>query len=250
MIILRNYQEDIISRSEAKSKNLTRYFTNKVCVHGHISERMTSSGNCCFCLKIRKKNIYKEQEKKYLKTWRMNNHAKVLQYKKKDYYKNREKRISTTRKYYRNNRSKILEDIKTSISRKAYKAKYLKSEKHILRRRYLARKRLKNPKYNLSNRIRCRMWASLRGSKNISWQKIVNYSIKDLMLHIESKFKDGMSWDNMGKWHIDHIKPISLFNFNSFNDREFQECWDLNNLQPLWEKDNKIKSNKYNDKSI
>ena len=29
--------------------------------------------------------------------------------------------------------------------------------------------------------------------------------------HIEKQFVDGMSWDNWGEWHIDHIKPVSKF---------------------------------------
>ena len=51
-----------------------------------------------------------------------------------------------------------------------------------------------------------------------------------------------MSWDNHGEWHIDHIKPISKFSF----DDDIKIINGLNNLQPLWKKDNLIKSNKYN----
>ena len=66
------------------------------------------------------------------------------------------------------------------------------------------------------------------------------------MSHIESQFKEGMSWKNHGihGWHIDHIRPISSFNFESCNDPEFKECWALENLQPLWAKENLSKSNK------
>ena len=55
-----------------------------------------------------------------------------------------------------------------------------------------------------------------------------------------------MSWDNYGRngWEIDHIKPISSFNFNSYKDKEFKECWSLENLQPLWAEENIRKSNK------
>ena len=74
---------------------------------------------------------------------------------------------------------------------------------------------------------------------------ILGYSVEDLFAHLESKFQQGMTWDNYGQWHIDHIKPESLFNYSSFNDNEFKECWSLDNLQPLWAKDNLKKSNKY-----
>ena len=52
------------------------------------------------------------------------------------------------------------------------------------------------------------------------------------------------SGDNYGKWHIDHIKPISSFNINGINSDDFKKCWSLNNLQPLWAKDNLQKGNK------
>ena len=44
---------------------------------------------------------------------------------------------------------------------------------------------------------------------------------------------------------LDHIKPIILFNFNSPEDKEFQECWALNNLRPLEKMANIKKGNKY-----
>ena len=53
-----------------------------------------------------------------------------------------------------------------------------------------------------------------------------------------------MSWNNYGKWHVDHIIPISSFKFESIHDVEFKKCWSLDNLQPLWGSENIIKSNK------
>ena len=73
----------------------------------------------------------------------------------------------------------------------------------------------------------------------------MGYKLQDLKNHLESKFQDGMSWKNIGVWHIDHIRPISSFNFESFEDIEFKKCWALNNLQPLWAFDNLSKGNKY-----
>ena len=58
-----------------------------------------------------------------------------------------------------------------------------------------------------------------------------------------------MNWDNWGKgegkWNIDHIKPDSSFNYTSVEDKEFQECWALENLQPLEARENLIKSNHF-----
>ena len=67
------------------------------------------------------------------------------------------------------------------------------------------------------------------------------------MAHLEKQFKEGMTWNNYGYygWHIDHIRPVSSFNFNSYDDPEFKECWALSNLQPLWGKENISKKDKF-----
>jgi len=86
---------------------------------------------------------------------------------------------------------------------------------------------------------------ALRNNKNGRyWEKSVNYNLQDLKNHIEKLFKPGMSWENYGEWHIDHIIPISLWKFESYQDREFKQCWALANLQPLWAEENLIKNNK------
>jgi len=53
-----------------------------------------------------------------------------------------------------------------------------------------------------------------------------------------------MTWDNYGKWHIDHVIPTSVFNFEKPEDDDFKRCWSLQNLQPLWALDNIKKGNK------
>lgn len=91
-----------------------------------------------------------------------------------------------------------------------------------------------------------RMRKALNSDKSgMSWESLVGYSLKDLKLHLEQLFSDGMSWDNYGLWHIDHIKPVSLFDLSLQDD--FDTCWSLDNLQPLWASENRKKSNKYVD---
>ena len=53
-----------------------------------------------------------------------------------------------------------------------------------------------------------------------------------------------MTWGNYGKWHVDHIIPQAFFKYTSTDDVEFKYCWSLNNLQPLWAKDNIKKKDK------
>tara|TARA_R110002020_G_scaffold253928_4_gene467631 strand:+ start:3742 stop:3951 length:210 start_codon:yes stop_codon:yes gene_type:complete len=61
------------------------------------------------------------------------------------------------------------------------------------------------------------------------------------MEHLQKQFWYGMSWDNYGEWHLDHIKPQSSYDISDFGDGEFMKCWELSNLQPLWGEDNLIK---------
>jgi hypothetical protein len=81
--------------------------------------------------------------------------------------------------------------------------------------------------------------ASLKGKKAWqTWKRLVPYTLDELAKHIERQFTGAMSWENMGKWHIDHIVPLRLFNFTSPSDTEFLAAWALTNLRPLWAPEN------------
>lgn len=71
---------------------------------------------------------------------------------------------------------------------------------------------------------------------------LVGWNVEELIQHMEPLFDVGMSWGNYGEWHIDHIVPLSVVNFQSQDDPRFKEVWALNNLAPLWAKDNIEKS--------
>lgn len=84
--------------------------------------------------------------------------------------------------------------------------------------------------------------------KSDSSIRLTGCSVGDLKSHIESLFSSGMSWDNHGLhgWHIDHIKPCSFFDLTI--PEEQAKCFHYSNLQPLWARDNLIKSSLYNGK--
>ena len=73
---------------------------------------------------------------------------------------------------------------------------------------------------------------------------LLNYTTEDLLKHLQNMFTDGMSLDELikGNIHIDHVVPQSWFDLN--NDEDVKKCWALENLQPLWAKDNLKKSDK------
>jgi len=76
---------------------------------------------------------------------------------------------------------------------------------------------------------------------------LVGYNKYELKEHLESQFteENGYSWGNMDEWHIDHIRPVASFNYDSTEHPDFKKCWALNNLQPLWAADNMSKSDKW-----
>ena len=51
--------------------------------------------------------------------------------------------------------------------------------------------------------------------------------------HFERLFQEGMTWDNHGEWHIDHIRPVASFKLD-----ELHLMNHINNLQPLWAEEN------------
>ena len=97
--------------------------------------------------------------------------------------------------------------------------------------------------YVLGSKVR-KILSVYKDGKEIKDLEILKYSPNDLIDHLERQFTDGMTWENYGKWHVDHIQPISSFNINEIGDEEFIKCWSLKNLQPLWGEDNIRKSNK------
>lgn len=102
-----------------------------------------------------------------------------------------------------------------------------------------------DPKAKLSRNVSCYVYQTLKGTKSgQSWQALLGYTVESLKSHLERQFTKGMTWANYGEWHIDHIRPVSSFNFSTPRDPEFHECWALSNLQPLWAIDNIRKADK------
>lgn len=96
-----------------------------------------------------------------------------------------------------------------------------------------------NPHQKLSHNIGSAIGASLAGNKaGRRWERLVGYTLADLKAHLERQFRPGMSWENYGQWHVDHIRPIASFRFSDADSEEFLACWALTNLQPLWASEN------------
>lgn len=119
---------------------------------------------------------------------------------------------------------------------KKAKEKWKKNNKDATRA-YERNKRKVDKNFQLKTNMRGRLSASFKKFKTSSSIRYLNYTIKELKDHLESKFTNGMTWENYGKdgWEIDHIIPIKFFNINGdYTCKAFKTCWSLSNLQPLW----------------
>jgi hypothetical protein len=47
-----NHAMKIVTRQDALTHGLSRYFTGKPCKHGHLSERWTLNGACAECIRV------------------------------------------------------------------------------------------------------------------------------------------------------------------------------------------------------
>ena len=114
-------------------------------------------------------------------------------------------------------------------------------------KRAASQKRRLIPQIRLSQSLSSAIGRSLKeGKSGVHWEKLTGYTVEQIRAHLEKRFKPGMFWSNYGRggWHIDHIIPISAFNFETPEDIDFKRCWALKNLQPMWEDENIRKSNR------
>ena len=138
------------------------------------------------------------------------------------------------KEYQKNNKGKKAE----------YDKEYAQNNKEKIYE-YQRNRRKTDPRYRLNANTKTAIGVSLHGNKNgRHWEDLVGYTLDNLKEHLESQFTDGMTWDNYGKWSIDHFIPISAFNFTKPEHLDFKRCWALENLQPLWAEENMSKHTK------
>jgi len=149
--------------------------------------------------------------------------------KKKNYYEWYEQNKDHRKKYMDEYREKNIDKIRE------------------VKRNYERTRKASDPLYKLISNFRTAIYQVLKESnveKNRHYFDILQYTPEELIIHLESQFKDTMSWDNYGEWHVDHKLPITSFNIEEMGDKEFMKCWALENLQPMWGEENIRKSNK------
>ncbi len=161
----------------------------------------------------------KEERKDYRAAYRAENKDKRAAY----YAENKDKEAVRMAAYYAENKDKIAAyyaENKDKIA--AYYAAYIK-------------KRIKSDAiFAMKKRIRSLISASLRNkgyTKTSRTHEILGCDYEAFAAHLESQFKDGMSWEKMGaEIHIDHIIPLA----SAQTEEEILRLNHFSNLQPLW----------------
>ena len=98
--------------------------------------------------------------------------------------------------------------------------------------------------YRLSTIIRSMISSYIKSNgvkKSRRSEEIIGCKFKEFKIYLESKFLDGMTWENYGSWHIDHIIPISY----AKSEKDIYRLNHFSNFQPLWAKDNLSKGNRF-----
>jgi hypothetical protein len=195
------------------------------------------------------------RQNKYCSEWAKKHKERIAKVKAE--YRQRPEIKERSRKYhaeYRKNpsnkekfaywRSRHKRDPEAAAKKKAYLAQYYANpevKKRIAerRRRNENLKRLNDPAFLLKKRTRCRIYKALH-RKNISKSTrtvdLVGCSYAFLKEHIEKQFRDGMAWDRLGSFHIDHIRPLASFDLT--NPEQLKAAFHWKNLQPLTPEEN------------
>lgn len=232
---------------------------------------------CKSCFKEKRKKSYIKNKDKVLKTcnvWYKKNRNKMLQYQKeykKEYRKNnhdinykiKQKNIL----YYMNNKKevdiffnnkkidesnvleliKIFKKNKSIEKRKLYLENWKKDNFKNYYNNYFKQRKKIDPLFKLTHNIRSLINSSIKNkgfTKRSQTYKILGCTYEEFKIYLENQFTDGMTWQNQGKWHLDHIYPVSL----AKDEEELIKLNHYTNFQPLWAEDNLKKSNKITQK--
>lgn len=214
------------TRAEAMAAGAKHYFTGKQCKYGHDAPRYANDGCCMECARVKALQKYYdnwEENKERSRQYMNSRYAGDQEFRQKAKAKQKEPKVIEQKKAY----SKI---------KRANRSDEEKAQQREYMRKYQLERCRKSPRARLNRAISGGIYKSIiEGSKaGRKWERLVGYTIVDLMRHLEARFTDEMSWENYGSWHIDHEIPKSAFNYETPEDIDFQRCWALENLKSMW----------------
>ena len=120
-------------------------------------------------------------------------------------------------------------------------------ERYLQVSRAASNRRRSSPKGKVDCAIFNVLYRGIRAKVNRAskYTMALGYDWKTLRAHLEAQFTPVMTWENWGEvWELDHIKPLSSFQYTSLDGPLFRECWALINLRPLLREENASKGAK------
>jgi hypothetical protein len=193
---------------------------------------------CKTCKKLNTKKWIENNPSKYSES-KIKNRENIKNWTTLNPEKNREK----NKKWEKNNQNKIKNKSKNFKEKnpeyyKKYYKKWLDNNPDYFKN-YIKDRKENDDIFKIIMNIRSRLSTFLKVKKthkDYEFVKILGCSSEEFKIYIQSKFTEGMSWDNYGLygWHIDHIIPLS----SSKTTEDVLILSHYTNLQPLWAKDN------------
>ena len=188
--------------------------------------------------------VDKAKRAAYQKQYRLNNKAKLRTYDKQYRLDNKAKITGQRKHYILKNKSKIAaygkqNYLKNKSKIAAYGKQYMLDNKAkiAVRRKQYHKQRLKTDLfYRIKYKLRRNVYEAFKRigqNKPAKTEQLLGCTWLEAKAHFERLFQEGMSWENHGEWHIDHIRPVA-----SFKEDELHLMNHINNLQPLWAEEN------------
>lgn len=226
-------------------KPLDSFYRSKRNKHGRGYE-------CKQCINNRMREYVSRPDIKEKKAKRYEEYGKFWYQENKDLFK----------EYY--NRPEIAEKRKERYQKNKLDPKYKEKQKEWSNKPHVKEKRKKyyqenkeylskqwnhkyhnDPLFKLQYVLRSRVLGAIKyqkAHKNSKTEELLGCTYEDLKVYLENQFAEGMSWDNHGKWHIDHIIPVANFDLTDIEQQK--KCFHYTNLQPLWAQENMSKGYK------
>ena len=231
----------LIPLATAKAEGLTHYFTGKPCKHGHISKRFTSNRECQGCIASRGLST---ERKAYMAAYMRERRAASPELREAERLRSLERMHTIYAPLYKND-PQHKERIR-KLGRKSYRKAVANSPEKVRQKHRADYQRMAaTTQGRLKTRLRARFHSVLRGKHKPGYcLDVVGCSLDELVGYLEAQFSAGMSWENFGSWHIDHIRPCASFDLT--DPEQQRACFHYTNLQPLWALDNLRKSATFN----
>lgn len=174
---------------------------------------------------------YKAKHKKRMKELRAAHYAA-----------HREESLTVTKVWFENNPQKKIEYNRRYRDRNSEKIKAYKQTNKTQRNEQVRNRYWSDLGYRIEKLLRASYSQALRlgsAKKNCCVKDLVGCTTPELVAHIERQFKHQMSWDNWGKWEVDHIRPCASFDLTKLDEQ--RQCFHFTNLRPIWREENRKK---------